>query len=181
MDKSNYDVLTNTRLFAHNFMQRETKRIDPYDSFDGTGVIGRMADILGGVGHNVGSFSINGVSIALVGEPGVSETPMIVNSNGVPEVSIDDKMEKLVLSLHNSTPPESGFFGEMWSDALVKSMGTSKLLRTEIESVATNTTFPSSHLGRQFETISRLITTREARGVDTDTFYVEIGGKLTLF
>ena len=59
VNKENYYVLTNTQLFAHNHMQRETKRIDPYESASGTGVLGRMSDVLTGKGHNVGSFSID--------------------------------------------------------------------------------------------------------------------------
>lgn len=176
VDKSNYNLLTNTQLFAHNHMQRETKRIDPYDSFDGTGVIGRMSDVLSRIGHNVGSFSANAFSVALVGEPGVSETPMIVNRDGVPDLFMSGELEKMVLSLHNSTPSDSGFFGEMWSDALVKSFSTNEILGTELSGITTNTTFPDSRLGDQFRTVSRLIATREARGVDRDTFYVEIGG-----
>lgn len=59
VNKDNYYVLTNTQLFAHNHMQRETKRIDPYETASGTGILGRMADILTSEGHNVGSFSVD--------------------------------------------------------------------------------------------------------------------------
>lgn len=54
--KENYSVLTNVQLFAHNHMQRESKRIDPLDGNSGTGVLGRMTDVLNSLGHNVGAF-----------------------------------------------------------------------------------------------------------------------------
>ncbi len=138
-----------------------------------------MADVLNGIGHNVGLFSVDRFSVALVGKPGVSETPMIVNRNGVPSVYLDEELGSVVASLHNATPPDSGFYGETWSDELMKSLGTNELLSAELEGIETNTTFPTSYLSVQLATVSKLIATREARGVDTDTFYVEIGGEYT--
>lgn len=158
-------------------MQRETKRIDPYESSIGTGVIGRMADALTGKGHNVGSFSVDRFSVALVGQPGVTTAPMIVEDDGISEFHLED-LESMIGNLHNNTPHDSGFFGEMWSDALMAAVDTNKLLAAELDNVATNTTFPDSYLSRQLETVARLIETREARGVDTDIFYVEIGGMM---
>ncbi len=177
MNKYNYWILTNTQLFAHNHQQRETKRIDPYDSDAGTGVVGRMADILNGLDHNVGSFSVDRFSVALVGTPGVTQTPMIVNRYGVPSVYLGDDLAQTLPLLHNATPPGSGFFGETWSNELMTSLGTNALLGQELDDVTTNTPFPTSYLSTQLQTVARLIATREARGVDTDTFYVEAFGK----
>lgn len=56
VDKSNWYSLTNVQLFAHNHMQMEARRVDPYDISSGTGVLGRMADVLNKNDHNVGSF-----------------------------------------------------------------------------------------------------------------------------
>ena len=64
VDKSNYWLLTETQLFAHNHMQREAKRVDPYNTVSGTGVLGRMADHLSNNGHTVGSFSVDKFSVA---------------------------------------------------------------------------------------------------------------------
>ncbi len=176
VNKFNYWVLTNTQLFAHNHQQRETKRVDPYDSDQGTGVIGRMADILNGLDHNVGSFSVDRFSVALVGTPGVSLTPMIVNRDGVPKVYLGDELAETLPLLHNSSSPDSGFFGETWSNELMSSLETNNLLGAELENVTTTTTFPTSYLSIQLQTVARLIATREARGVDTDTFYIETFG-----
>ena len=46
VNKHNYWELTNTQLFAHNHMQKEAKRVDPYDVSEGTGVLGRMGDVM---------------------------------------------------------------------------------------------------------------------------------------
>lgn len=74
VNKDNYYVLTNTQLFSHNHMQQETKRLDPYQTSSGTGILGRMSDVLTNEGHNVGSFSVDRFSVALVGKPGVTES-----------------------------------------------------------------------------------------------------------
>ena len=174
--KDNYHALTNTQLFAHNHMQRETKRIDPYDKSSGTGVLGRMSDVLTREDHNVGSFSVDRLSVALTGKPGVSSAPIIVDRRGIGKVYLDDT--KAVLpKLHNMTHSDSGMFADTWSSSLMESIGTSELLRNELEGVTTHHKFPDSYLGNTLETISRLITTREVRGVDVDTFYIDRGGK----
>ncbi len=177
VNKYNYWILTNTQLFAHNHQQQETKRIDPYDSNVGTGVVGRMADVLNNLDHNVGSFSVDRFSVALVGTPGVSQTPIIVNRHGVPSVYLSDELAQTLPLLHNATQPSSGFFGETWSNELMTSLGTNELLGQELDGVTTDTTFPTSYLSVQLETVARLMATREARGVDTDTFYVEAFGR----
>ena len=176
VNKDNYYALTNTQLFAHNHMQRETKRIDPYETSRGTGVLGRMADVLTRDGHNVGSFSVDRFSVALVGKPGVSGSPMIVNRYGVPEVHLDDT-KAILPHLHNTTQPDSGYFAEAWSASLMDSIATNELLRSELETRTTQVEFPDTYLGSTFETISKLIATRDIRGVDVDTFYIERGGK----
>jgi hypothetical protein len=177
VNKQNYYSLTNTQLFAHNHMQRETKRVDPYEATSGTGVLGRMADVLSSTGHNVGSFSVDRFSVALVGKPGESSPPMIVNNRGIPQVYLDDTKD-ILPKLHNASQADSsGIFGETWSSSLIKSVGTNELLRNELNNINANVEFPDSSLGRSLETVSRLIASREARGVDVDTFYVETGGE----
>lgn len=175
VNKDNYYVLTNTQLFAHNHMQRETKRIDPYETTSGTGVLGRMSDVLTKQGHNVGSFSVDRFSVALVGKPGVTESPIIINNRGVTPVYID-KSKDIIPNLHNISEEDSGIFAETWSASLMKAIGTNDLLSLELASRTTNTTFPNTYLGNSLNTVARLMATRDIRGVDVDTFYIERGG-----
>ena len=174
--KKNYNLLTQTQLFAHNHMQREAKRVDPYDTNSGTGVLGRVADVLTKNGNNVGSFSVDRYSIALIGKPGMSDAPMIVNRNGVPDKYLDD-ISDYIPNLHKETTADSGYFGETWSASLIEGLSTNDVLSAELKNVEVGTAFPNSYLARQLETVARLIATRESRGVDTDVFYVETGGK----
>ena len=173
VNKDNWKSETETRLFAHNVMQRETKRIDPYESSSGTGVLGRLADVLFESGHNVGSFSLERFSVALAGSPERSQQ-MILDRNGVPEIYFNSD---LIKDFHTSTTYDSGFFAETWSSEFMNAINTNGLLSSEIQGTNLNTNFPSSNLSRNLKTVAELIATREARGVDIDTFYVEIGGK----
>lgn len=156
-------------------MLRESMRIDPLNGNDGTGVLGRMTDVLNSLGHNVGAFSVDRYSVALVGSPGLSESPAIVSRNGIPDTYLYD-IESTLPKLHNKTLAQSPMFGETWSDALIKSLGSNKALKTEFDKVTLSTTFGSSYLSRQLETVAKLIKTRSIRGTDVDVFYVEIGG-----
>lgn len=135
-----------------------------------------MGDVLKGMGHNIGSFSVDLFSEALIGTPGILETPMIVNRNGVPEAYLNE-IDEVIGSLHTTTASDSGFIGETWSDEIMKSLTTNSLLSAELKDIKTKTTFPSLPLSQKFSVISRLIQTRESRGADTDTFFLEIYGE----
>ena len=179
VNKENWNILTTTQLFAHNMMQQETKRVDPHDIYSGTGILGRMADVLSESGHNTGSFSVDRFSTALVGSPVYTGSPMIVNRNGVPDLYLDDTKE-LLSDLHKATTYDSGYFAETWSSELISSININDLLGSELDKVTLDTEFPNTNLARQLKTVAKLIGTRSARGVDVDTFYVEVGGKTIL-
>ena len=178
MNKDNYYTLTKTQLFAHNHMRNEAKRLDPYEMSEGTGVLGRMSDAMSQAGYNVGSFSVDGISVALIGKPGVSEAPVGVNPSGIGKVYLDETKD-FISKLHNHTATDSSVFAETWSTSLLKSNGVNQLLTNEMEGLETEISFPNSELGSAFSTVSKLIATRKARGVDIDTFYIERQGKYT--
>ena len=173
VNKHNYWELTNTQLFAHNHMQKEAKRVDPYDVSEGTGVLGRMGDVMTQAGFNVGSFAVDGGSVALDGKPGVSDPPITVDRGGIGEVYLGETKE-FISKLHNKSAIDSGIFAETWSSSLMKSIELNELLINEMKGLNTQTEFPGTYLlGTTLSTVSRLIATREARGVDIDTLMRE--------
>ena len=176
VNKDNYFTETNVQLFSHNHMHKEAMTIDPYESNIGTGVLGRMTDILNEKGHHVGSFSVDGLTVALVGKPGISDSPIVISYQGVQEVHLDSTQSELS-QLHNETHPDSGVFAEMWSSMLMKSIGTNNLLGRQLDDLTTYVDFPESYLGNSLETIAKIISTRQDRGVDVDTFYISQKGK----
>ena len=64
--------------------------------------------------------------------------------------------------------------------AFTDSLNINDVLSTELEGIQVQTEFPTSYLSSQLKTVAKLIATRTARGVDVDTFYVEVGGTLKL-
>jgi len=85
-------------------------------------------------------------------------------------------MESLIKLLNNATESDSGFFAETWSDTLVSSLDTNDFLYDLLESTQVNTTFPDTNLGRQLQTVSRMIATHKDRGENTNFFFVQKGG-----
>jgi uncharacterized protein (DUF1501 family)/uncharacterized protein (DUF1800 family) len=176
-DRENYWRDTVTNLFAHNWMQLEAMRIDPIKKEDGTGILGRIGDVLTKKGLSVGAFSLDTGSISLIGEPGIRQTPMILSNGGVTQYHSPEGMDDTIASLNGKTAPESsGLFGEWYSDTLMKSLSNNQLLYDTISTKTTNVTFPNSHLGRQLAMVSKMIDTRAERGTDADVFYISKGG-----
>ena len=180
VNKDNYYELTNTQLFAHNHMRDESRRIDPYDVSEGTGVLGRMSDVMTSQGYNVGSFSVDEVSLTLIGKPGMSDAPVGVNPSGIGKAHLGETKD-FISKLHNHTSNDSGAFADTWSSSLMKSIGLNELLTNEMEDLSTKTEFPNTNLGNAFSTVSKLIATRKARASDLDTFYIERDGKCSFF
>ena len=60
--KNNYYALTQTELFAHNMMQAEAQRIDPFNFAPDTGILGRLCDILRTNGYNPQPISVSWLS-----------------------------------------------------------------------------------------------------------------------
>eukprot|EP00984_Skeletonema_dohrnii_P036548 scaffold37625_cov250-Skeletonema_dohrnii-CCMP3373.AAC.1 len=177
VDVNNYRQ-TPVQLFAHNDMSLETKKDDIFNEFVGTGVHGRIADVLKSKNLPVNVFSISGTQIVNVGEPG-GVAPFILSSSGLPDFnaapSISD-MDTVILELNNATRKDSGIFAETWSNLLAESMASHELLKTELDAVDVSTAFPTGGVGAQLKTVAQLMKTKESRGVVRDIFYVSQGG-----
>jgi hypothetical protein len=71
----------------------------------------------------------------------------------------------------------SSIYGETWSDMLLRALGENQLLYDAFTEYSLNATFNEyNYLSLQFEAVSKLIKSRNVRGVDRDIFYVETGG-----
>jgi len=118
MTIKNYSSKTRSQLFDHAGMQEETKKIDPYSAFSGTGVLGRAKDVLATKGHVVNSMSINGGSISVSGTVGIS-MPNIVASSSVTKTLAhrprDEEyfdVEEYTRKVNSKLDPFSSVFGE---------------------------------------------------------------------
>uniref|UniRef100_A0A7S4RJB1 DUF1501 domain-containing protein n=1 Tax=Ditylum brightwellii TaxID=49249 RepID=A0A7S4RJB1_9STRA len=177
--KMNYWQNSKTALFGHDSMQREAKRINPYDSTAQTGVLGRMADVMTADNYTFGSFSIDWHSEALVGKAGMSPAPSTVSQHGTNAFNSDSlsvNMNNRIIALNEATSADSGVFSEQWSAEMLHSLLKNEALHSALSGTTIETNFPDNHLGRQLKMVTRLIATRETRRVDRDVFFVQMGG-----
>ena len=179
-NKENYWRDTITELFAHNFQQQAAQKLDPLKAHDGTGVLGRIRDILTKKkGRKVGAFSINANSISIIGKPGIAETPTILSENGVTafnSLPSSTDMDSKIALLNGETNAESGVFADWFSTTLLESLTNNKVMFDTLSNKATNVTFPTSGLGRQLSMVAKMIDSRAVRRTDADMFFVETGG-----
>jgi len=168
---------TRTRLYSHDDMQRETRRIDPFQEAPGTGLLGRLSDALQNNGFSVGAFSVGATSEALAGRNGLSSSTTIYNED---LESFDPKPSSkysriAVEYLNEATALQSGMFGETWSSLIRQSIVSNEVMKKTLKETDVGS-FPRNDIGRQLEVVSRLIATRHCRGNDRDIFYVEMSG-----
>merc|ERR1712157_401833 len=172
-----------TWVFAHNAMQEDSKREDLFDKYAGSGVIGRMADVLTQKGIPTNSFSIDGAQVVLVGEAGAGgPSPFTLSSNGLaafnqnPEVPTDS-----IKALNSKTTAESGFFAETWSLKLSESLANQDILKdaldsATIKSAITENDLDNNGLLRKLIMCTRIMQTRDIRKVKRDACFVQEGG-----
>ena len=180
VNTDNYRDETPVQLFAHNAMTLEAKREDLFDEFSGTGVGGRMATILTKRGIPTNLFSIDGQQVLLSGQPGEGgPTQFTLSSQGLSSFNANpsiSNMDQVIKSLNNDTTAESGFYAETFSAKLSESLYKQQQLKTEIDQTVVTTTFPGGSTSDEFEMITRIMQTREARGSVRDIFFAQDGG-----
>eukprot|EP00538_Stauroneis_constricta_P006114 CAMPEP_0119557550 /NCGR_PEP_ID=MMETSP1352-20130426/9190_1 /TAXON_ID=265584 /ORGANISM="Stauroneis constricta, Strain CCMP1120" /LENGTH=2298 /DNA_ID=CAMNT_0007604673 /DNA_START=349 /DNA_END=7245 /DNA_ORIENTATION=+ len=181
--KDNYYSLTRTDLFAHNTMQNEAQRIDPWDTTPGTGILGRVCDVLSQNGFNPQPITIEDSSVATVGVPGASVPPLIMSAEGTEEFNPKPENDVFDVSQHiaqmnQHTDMHSSVFAETWSHGLQKAIFDAENFIQAIEDVELTQDFDainSFQYGDKFKTLSNIIMSNEARGNDRDVFFMRVG------
>ncbi len=194
LTKKNYDSLTRTQLFAHNAMQHEIAKVDPYDLIAGTGIMGRAKDMLSKNGHVVGTISIDNPSVSVDGMEGESPAS-IVGRGGAqtfasrPETEFDFDIEKYTRTLNGKTDKFSGIFGETWSERFLTGIDEAEEYQsifdrvTLDESIWTNNGIPKytgddkleEEHWKKWSSLLKLVKSKDLRNVDRDFFYTELG------
>jgi uncharacterized protein (DUF1501 family) len=161
-------------------MTLEAAREDLTDEFSGTGVGGRIADVMTQKGVKTNTFSINGQQVLLTGEAGMGgPSQFILSSSGLttfnenPSIS---NMNEVIKALNNATTTDSGFHAETWSSKLTDAIAKQNLLKTEVDRTTVTKAFPDSGIGNQLKLVTQLMQTAASRGVSRDIFYVSDGG-----
>jgi len=154
VNTSNYRKEMPTQLFAHNAMTKETKSEDLFDVFAGSGVGGRLADVLTTKGIPTNTFSIDGQQVLLTGVQGGSgPSPVVLSSGGLPAFNQYPEfpnMNQVILNLNNATSPDSGFFAETWSHGLADSLATQAILKDAIDAATIKSDISAEDLNNGF-------------------------------
>jgi len=167
------------RLFSHNGMQRETASEDVQSVYAGSGIGGRIADVMSLAGIPTSTFSISGQQRLLTGEAGQGPSQYICNSNGLSEFNLDPvigNMNSVIKALNNATTPESGYFAETWSHKLSEIIDRQDVLKVELDKTTVTTVFPGSSTAVKFRMVTKIMQTAEARGSKRDIFYIDQHG-----
>jgi uncharacterized protein (DUF1501 family) len=184
MDKFNYNDRTEAKLFGHNTMQLENKLVDPFRTEPGTGILGRLADMLTNRGFSTNGFAIGNPSAAL-SPPTSSEAavPIAMSASGSTKFNERPSSETFPLyefasSLNKKTELYSSVFGETWSSEYKSGVDRadffSDLLATT--SVAQNwNAVGSNKVADALEVVARLMQTKDLRGADRDMYYLNAG------
>jgi uncharacterized protein (DUF1501 family) len=122
VNKDDYAAETKTQLFAHNTLQAEVGRLDPNGEYTGTGMLGRLSDVLTSANYNVNSFAIDTSTTALDGILLNSEKVSVVSKKGFQifnPSAPDGIVTPLVTVLNQNEGVDSGLHSKTWSKAMV--------------------------------------------------------------
>lgn len=174
---SNYKE-TPVQLFSHNTMRSETKKGDIAEKYFGTGVGGRIADVLRLEGIPTDTFSIKDHQIVLSGAAG-GPSQYILDKKGLPTFNEEppvENMNDLIKALNKVTTADSGFFAETYSSKLTDSIAKHQTLGAVLNNVKPPTKFPDSKISDQLKIVTQLMQTSSSRGARRDIFYVHQSG-----
>ncbi len=165
--ESDWRVKTsNTALFAHNIQYDETHSMDIFEEQAGTGVGGRMADVLKKNGFSSTTASLHGVADALIALQATNFIldPILGLQDLNPRPSAQPLWENMK-KLNAKTKLGSNLFGETWANTLFKSKGEIEPLKDAIDGTNLTSSFPDDgELGAQLELVAKLIKTGKSRG-----------------
>ena len=204
VNKTNYNELTTTQLFAHNAMQLEVRggekkalpfqkkvnsytsclllqseRVDPFSTLPNTGVLGRALDMLE---VRSDGLSIDTFSVSVQGVNGKSPETTVVSQSGnkrfnpaVREGSKWDILEE-IYEANDATRDTSNVYAEAWSEGLTRAIDEADSLKAVIDNVELRV--PLEQNGgwdRKMAVVSKLIQSHNDRGVTRDVIHVTIG------
>ena len=175
VNKNDWQEKTKIALFAHNFLNEQVEKMDINKEQTGRGVCGRMVDILTKYGYSTGTVSVAGIAEALVSNLSSLFVADPFDYQLFNPMYWAQPLWDTIKSLNKITNIGSGLFGETWSNRLLQSIGENEILYDVVTSTPIDTSFPEDDLGKQLETIAKIIKERSVRGVDRDVFYANFG------
>ncbi len=169
-------------LFAHNAMQYQLARGDPYDEAPDTGVFGRLLDMLQKRGHHTSANNLKGEKTMLQGFP--------QNQNTVHEVSLSNPSDlnqyptvtdliDVAKQLNGVGELGNSFFGEAWSESVSTAFFEHEQSMAMAAAGIEVTDYPLneySKLSEGLNAIANHMLSRDFRNVNRDIYVLRHGG-----
>ena len=181
VDKDNYYERTKTSLFGHDTMQAEAQKVDPFDGAPGTGILGRMCDVLKRIMYTPQPITVQDATIATVGVPGASIDPLTVSPyktrhfNPTTEGETFDPMPYLK-QLNDATTLQSSLYGETWSQRLQKALFDNQAILKAVTETTLVNAFPDTDYASKLKAVATLIASHDQRGTDRDVYFLMMSG-----
>jgi uncharacterized protein (DUF1501 family) len=181
VNKTNYYLRTKTALFGHNTMQDEAQKVDPYDGAPGTGILGRMCDVLKRMMYTPQPVTVQDATIATVGVPGAAIDPLTVSPyennkfNPTTQGETFDPVPYLK-KLNDASTLQSSLYGETWSQRLQKALFDNQAILNAVTETTLVNTFPETEYASKLKAVATLIASHDQRGTDRDVFFLTMGG-----
>jgi uncharacterized protein (DUF1501 family) len=168
-------------------MQEEAAYVDSFRENVGTGVLGRMLDILQQKNFSVSALSIDNFGRILDGNSNLGRSVDVMRRDGVdefysvgsPSNTVTSKEMKTTFQLLNGdVTSNSGKYGDYWSHALIETIDKEEALKAVVDGVVLDheELFANNKLGESLKMVTKLIKSQGLRNVSRDAFYVRFGG-----
>lgn len=150
-------------LLQHHTMREESFKVDAFNQRGQTGILGRMADILGN-SMRTSKISIDSSSNTLVGDPSLGLATDVIGSRGPDRFYQKDdyNIKDTIFELNKATSETSSIHADLWSQSFVDSEDTSDNYLNLLQSVSNSNLFSANGLGSQFQMVLRLIKLRKS-------------------
>ena len=178
--KNDWLLETRADLFSHFKMNYEAQKVDGFREQVGTGVLGRLLDVME-VKKNmtVSPISVNALTVMLDGKPQLGRNFDILPKKGINTFQPleDSGLKATVEELNGATKFNSGLFGTFFSQGLVDTFNKTSELEDILEDSLSGWSYNiNGPRGDHFEQILKMIESASERGIDREAFVVEMGG-----
>jgi uncharacterized protein (DUF1501 family) len=173
------------QLFAHNSMQNENYKVDPLKEKSGSGVAGRILDMLRKQGYQTSANGVDTKSIFVKGDS-YYNNPTWTVSSGTPS-QVDKysslgpgQMLNLIRKMNGVGESDNSVYGETWSVTLAQSLfeldEQMKLYEAMKSGEFNMDGYPgTSGLNSDFKSVAQYIKSRHLRNVDREAFFIKHG------
>lgn len=181
VNKDDYVAKTKTQLFAHNTLQAELGRLDPNGEYIGTGMLGRLSDVLTSAKYSVNTFAVDASTAALEGVMLDSEKVSVGSKKGFQTFNPsapDGIVTPLATVINQNEGISNNLHSKTWSKAMHEAIQrNNKFFWAYKNSKLENgwNSFPKTDIGRQLRMAAKMSDSSDCRGADRDIYYIETG------